>query len=164
MMKSAIQLVIGTTLVLAAAAASAASVTKPLTVSAVIQERVGPMLRCPSQFGGTITGHADSALLGRSVVISTDCITPSGPLFNFSRGKMIIVGTTGEQLYADYSGQFVPTGDGAKYVFSGATFQITGGSGRYFRASGGGTLTGGEDMVTGAGTVELSGTISYRGW
>lgn len=164
MMKSAFQFVIGSTLVLATAAASAATVTKPLTISAMIQERVGPSLRCPSQFGGVITGQADSALLGRAVVIGTDCITPSGPLFNFSRGKMIIVSTTGEQIYADYSGQFVPTGEGAKYVFSGATFQVTGGTGRYFRATGGGSLNGFEDMVTGLGNAELSGTITYNGW
>ena len=164
MMKSAIQFVFGTTLVLATAAASAASVTKPLTVSAVIQERVGPAARCPSNFGGTITGHADSALLGRAVVIGTDCITPSGPLFNFSNGKMIIINTSGDQIYANYSGQFVPTGEGAKFVFSGATFQITGGTGRYFRATGGGTLNGAEDMITGAGTAELSGTITTMGW
>ena len=164
MIKSAFQFVMGTTLVLASTAASAAFVTKPLTVSAIIQERVGPMARCPSQFGGTITGHADSQLLGRSVVISTDCITPAGPLFNFNQGKMIILTVTGEQIYANYSGQFVPTGEGAKYVFSGATFQITGGSGRYFRATGGGTLTGGEDMITGLGTAELVGNITYKGF
>lgn len=66
MMKSAIQFVFGTTLVLATAAASAASVTKPLTVAAIIQERAGPAARCPSKFGGTIIGHADRALLGRA--------------------------------------------------------------------------------------------------
>lgn len=153
---------LGTALVLSSAAASAALVTKPLTVSAVIQERVGPMARCASQFGGVITGHADSAVLGRSVVVGTDCITPSGPTFNFSQGKMVIITMTGEQIYADYSGQFVPTGDGAKFVFSNATFQITGGSGRYWRASGGGSLTGGEDMITGAGTAQLTGKISYN--
>lgn len=163
MIKSALQLLFGTALVLSSVAASAASVTKPLSVSAVIQERVGPMPRCASQFGGVITGHADSALLGRSVVVSSDCITPSGPLFNFSQGKMVIVTLTGEQIYADYSGQFVPTGEGAKFVFSNATFQITGGSGRYWRASGGGTLTGGEDMVTGVGTAVLNGKITYSG-
>ncbi len=164
MIKSAFQFVVGSALVMASAAASATYVTKPLSVSAVIQERVGPMPRCASKFGGTITGHADSAVLGRAVVISTDCITPSGPLFNFSQGKMVIMTVTGEQIFADYSGQFVPTGEGAKFVFSGATFQITGGTGRYWRASGGGSLTGGEDMVTGLGTAELNGKISTMGW
>ena len=162
MIKSAFQMLVGTALVLSSVAANAGNVTKALTVSAVIQERVGPMPRCPSQFGGVITGHADSALLGRSVVVSSDCITPSGPLFNFNQGKMVIITTSGEQIYADYSGQFVPTGEGTKFVFSNATFQITGGSGRYWRASGGGTLSGGEDMVTGVGTAELNGKITYN--
>lgn len=164
MIKSALQFAIGASLLAATASASAAFVTKQFSVSAVIQERVGPMARCPSKFGGTITGHGDSALLGRTVVISTDCITPSGPLFNFSQGKMIIVTTSGDQIYANYSGQFVPTGEGAKYVFSGATFQITGGTGRYWRATGGGALTGGEDMVTGVGTADLNGKLTYFGW
>lgn len=165
MIKSALQFAIGASLLAATASASAAPyVTKPLAISAIIQERVGPMPRCASQFGGTITGHGDSPLLGRTVVISTDCITPAGPLFNFSQGKMIIVTTTGDQIYANYSGQFVPTGEGAKYVFSGATFQITGGTGRYWRATGGGTLTGSEDMVTGAGTADLNGKVTYMGW
>ena len=164
MIKSACQFAVASTLVLATAAASAAHVTKPLVVSAVIQERTGPMARCPSQFGGVITGSADSEVMGRVVVISSDCVTPSGPLFNFSLGKMIIVSTTGEQIHADYSGQVVPSSDGTRFVFSGATFQITGGTGRYFHASGGGSLNGGEDMVTGVGTAELSGTITYKNW
>jgi hypothetical protein len=47
-------------------------------------------------------------------------------------------------------------------VFSNATFQITGGTGQYARASGGGTMTGDEDIVTGQGTVQLSGQIQYK--
>ena len=144
-------------------AASAGSlVTKPLEISGVLQEQAGPSTRCPSQFGGTIVGHGDSALVGRVAFIGTDCITPSGYLFNFSDGRLIIVTRSGEQIYANYSGQFVPTGDGAKYVFSGATFQITGGSGQYNKATGGGNFTGGEDMATGAGTIKLSGQITYK--
>lgn len=165
MINLARSLTMGTALLLASAGAMAGyTATKPLAISAVIQESVGPMARCASQFGGTITGHANSALLGRVVLIGTDCITPSGPLFNFAQGKMIITTITGEQLYAEYSGQFVPTGEGAKYVFNNTTFQITGGTGRYWRASGGGTLTGGEDMVTGAGTAELDGKINMFNW
>jgi hypothetical protein len=164
MIKPAFKLAIGTALLAATASAPAFAATKPLTVSAVIQERAGPSARCASQFGGTITGSADSALLGRVVIIATDCITPQGPLYNFSQGKMIIVTTSGDQIFANYSGQFVPTGDGAKFVFSGATFQITGGSGRYILASGGGTLSGGEDMSNGSGTAEINGTLNWLGW
>jgi hypothetical protein len=46
-------------------------------------------------------------------------------------------------------------------VFSGATFQITGGNGRFHKATGGGTLSGGSDMATGQGTLQLNGNITY---
>jgi hypothetical protein len=137
-------------------------VTKPLVISGVIQEVVGPSLRCASKFGGTITGHGADPAVGRVAFIGTDCITPSGSLFNFTDGRITIVTQTGELIFANYSGQFVPTGEGTKFVFNNATFQITGGTGRYFRASGGGGFTGGEDMASGAGTIKLNGKISYR--
>lgn len=137
-------------------------VTKPLVISAVLQEVVGPSPRCASAFGGTITGHGDEPSFGRVAFIGTDCITPSGYLFNFSDGRITIVTKTGEAIFAKYSGQFVPTGEGTKYTFNNATFQITGGTGRFHKASGGGGFTGGEDMATGAGTIKLNGKISYR--
>lgn len=133
-----------------------------LEVSAVIHEQVGPAPRCATNFGGTIMGYGSSALLGHVAIISTDCITPVGPLFNFSDGKLILMTTSGDQIYANYSGQFVPTGEGAKYVLSGATFQITGGNGNFARASGGGSLSGGEDMATTLGTMSMSGSIRFK--
>lgn len=136
-------------------------VTKPLAIAGVVQEVVGPSLRCASKIGGTITGHGDDPAIGRVAFIGTDCITPSGSLFNFTNGRFTIVTKTGELIFAHYAGQFVPTGEGTKYVFNNATFQITGGTGRYFRASGGGGFTGGEDMATGAGTIKLDGKITY---
>ena len=55
----------------------------------------------------------------------------------------------------------MPTGQGADYVFSGASFTITGGTGRYIFATGGGQLQGNENMLTGAGSIALKGRISY---
>lgn len=152
------------TLLLAASAAASAGSweTQPLDVEGVLVEAVGPADRCLSKFGGTISGHGKSVLMGGNVVfIATDCITPSGPLFNFSNGKFIVMTTSGDQIYANYSGQMVPTGEGAKYVFSGATFQVTGGTGKFSKVSGGGTLSGGEDMITGAGNIKLTGRVLY---
>ena len=151
-------------LLLAASASASAGgwVTQQLDVEGVLVEAVGPSDRCLSNFGGTISGHGESALMGGKVVfIATDCITPVGPLFNFSGGKFIVMTTSGDQIFANYSGQFVPTGEGAKYVFSGATFQITGGTGKFAKVSGGGILSGGEDMSTGTGTIKLSGRALY---
>jgi len=151
-------------LLLAASASASAGgwVTKQLDVEGVLVEAVGPANRCLSKFGGTISGHGESAMMGGKVVfIATDCITPVGPLFNFSGGKFIVMTTSGDQIFANYSGQFVPTGEGAKYVFSGATFQVTGGTGKYAKITGGGILSGGEDMVTGAGNIKLTGRVLY---
>ena len=162
MIKSVFQLAMCSVLLASVSASASPMSRRPLAIAASIQETTGPMARCPSQFGGTITGHANSALLGRVVIIASDCITPSGPLFNFSQGRMIIMTVTGEQIFADYSGQFVPTGISTKFVFSNATFQITGGTGKFSKATGGGSLNGGEDMATGQGTIKLSGRISYK--
>lgn len=144
-----------------AAVSAAPATTKPLVIEGKIQELVGPSLRCASKFGGTIIGHGASPLLNRVAFIGSDCITPSGSSFNFSEGRITIVTMLGEHIYANYSGQFVPTGEGTKYTFNNATFQITGGTGRYRKASGGGGFTGGEDMATGAGTIKLNGKITY---
>jgi len=144
------------------AASAAPATTRPLEISGVLQEIVGPSLRCASKFGGTIIGHGNSAQIGPVAFIGTDCITPNGSLFNFSEGRIAIVVSSTEQIFANYSGQFVPTGEGTKFTFNNATFQITGGTGRYKHASGGGTFTGGEDMATGAGTIKLKGQITSK--
>jgi hypothetical protein len=163
MLKTTLHIATSSILLLASVSAAAKpATTQPLAIAGVFQEFAGPSLRCPSNFGGTIAGHGDSALLGRVAFIASDCITPSGPLFNFSQGRFVIVTVSGDQIFANYSGQFVPTGVGASYVFSGATFQVTGGNGRYAKASGGGTLSGGSDMVTGQGQLQLSGQITFE--
>jgi len=145
----------------ASLSASAGHATRPFTLSGAFLETPGPSPRCTSQFGGTIIGHGDSAVTGKVVFLASDCITPAPPLFNFSEGRFMILTATGEQIFASYSGQFVPTGEGSKFVFSGATYQITGGTGKFKKASGGGNLNGGEDMATGQGNLQLNGTISY---
>lgn len=146
-----------------APAASAASlVTKPLVIAGVIHEVLGPSLRCTSKLGGTLVGHGSDPVLGPVAFMGKDCVTPSGPLLNFSNGRITLLTGSGEVIYANYSGQAVPTGEGTKVVFSNATFQITGGTGRYHQASGGGDFTGSQELLTGAGTIKLSGKITYR--
>jgi hypothetical protein len=153
----------GAILLLAAFGASAKSpTTKPLSISGVFQEQLLPSPRCESKISGNLAGHGASPLLGRVAFVATDCITPVPPLYNFSMGRFIVLTSSGDQIFASYSGQFVPTGEGTKYVFSGATFQVTGGTGQYAKATGGGTISGGEDIVTGSGSLQLSGQISYE--
>lgn len=164
MIQTTLRFALGAALLMGATVASAASVTAPMTVSATIQEFPGPSLRCASKFGATLTGAGTSPTLGRVVMIGSDCITPDGPVLNFNQGRIIIVTANGDQLYGEYMGQVIPTGEGTKYVFNGATYRITGGTGRNFRATGGGTLTGGGDLLTGAGKLEISGSLTTMGW
>jgi hypothetical protein len=162
MIKSTLRLATSLLLLSASIGASAGpATTKPLEITGVFQERTGPKPNCPSQFGGTLAGVGDSAQVGRVVFMANDCITPAPPLFNFT-GRFILTTLTGEQIYANYSGQFVPTGEGTKHVFSGATFQITGGTGKYSKATGGGALSGAEDIVSGNGNLKLSGQIHSK--
>jgi hypothetical protein len=163
MLKSVLRIATASVLMSAAFSASAAKPTsQAFEVSGVIQEIPGPSLRCPSKFGGTILGFGDSNVLGKVTFLSSDCITPNGTTYTFSDGRFMITTLTGELLFASYSGQFVPTGEGTNFVFSNASFQITGGTGRYFKATGGGDLTGGEDMASGKGTIKLSGKILVK--
>ena len=163
MSSSILRLASAAALVLASVSASAVTAkTQAFEVSGTLVEQPGPSARCVSNFGGTITGHGVSPLVGRVAFVATDCITPQGPLFNFDQGRFIIMTADGDQIFAAYSGQFVPTGVGAAYVYSGATFQITGGNGKFHKATGGGTLSGGQDMLTGTGNVQLSGQIHYK--
>ena len=160
MFKSVLRFATGAVLLSAAFGAHAdAGSYKDFQVSGVLQEIPGPSPRCASNFGGTILGYGSSPLLGKLTFIASDCITPNGSSFTFSNGKLIITTLTGDLVFANYSGQFVPTGEGTKYVFSNATFQITGGTGTYYKATGGGDLKGGEDMATGQGTLQLSGRV-----
>jgi len=162
MSKALLRLVTGSVLMSIALCASAGngnSTYKDLNLSGVLHEVPGPSVRCPSNFGGSIAGYGESSLLGRVVFLSSDCITPNGSNYTFSDGRLLITTMTGEQIFASYSGQFVATGVGTNYVFSNATFQVTGGTGRYAKASGGGDLTGGEDMATGKGTIQLTGRV-----
>lgn len=163
MFKTSMRFAAGAMFLLAAFGASAKSpTTKPLTITGVFQEQLGPSLACESKLGGKLAGHGDSALLGRVAFLASDCVTMIPPLFNFSMGRFIVLTSSGDEIFASYSGQAVPTGEGTKYAFSGATFQITGGTGQYARATGGGTLSGTEDIVTASGNLQLSGQISYE--
>jgi len=168
MFKSTLRIAFTSALVSAAlcAPASAAKPAKQtyqdLEISGVLQELVGPSLRCASKFGGTILGFGSSPTLGKVGFVANDCITPNGTAFTFSDGIFVVTLLTGEQLFAKYGGQFIPTGEGTKFVFNGATFTITGGTGRYFKATGGGDLTGGEDMSNGQGNITLKGRILLK--
>jgi hypothetical protein len=152
--------------VVLATAMCSASAGKPLyneiEISGVFQEVIQASSNCPSGQSGHLSGYGNSAQLGRIVFLSSDCFNQTGPVFNFSNGKFMIATTSGEVLFADYSGQILLTGEGMKGVISSATFQITGGTGRYLKAKGGGTINGTEDLSNGQGTIQMNGRVLLK--
>lgn len=161
MFKSVLRLAGASLLMSAAMVVSAAPVSQDLVVTGVFQETIVPSLTCSSGLSGNLAGYGNGTGLGRIVFLSSDCFKIDGPVFTFSNGKFMITTATGELLFANYSGQVV-TNDGVNGVMTGATFQITGGTGRYKDARGGGALDGTEDLPTGKGTLKLTGKLLLK--
>ena len=136
--------------------ALASPTTVPLKISAVTQEKSGLNPDCPSGFGGTTTGTGKSTHMGQISIAANDCITPADNHYAFI-GKLTITTANGDKI----SGSLVPTDTVPVYSFSNATFQITGGTGRFSKASGNVELMGSQDIKTGEGKMEADGTISY---
>ena len=116
--------------------------------------------------------------LGSVTATSQDCINPLGvpdpskpPAFGFVSGVgangLVLTTASGDQLRGVYTGTLTPQAGGPHAV--NGFFVITGGTGRYARASGGGTLSGTEDISemspagqgTGYGEISLTGRIVY---
>jgi hypothetical protein len=140
--------------------ASAGPANVPLKISAVTQEKSGLNPDCPSRFGGTTTGTGKSTHIGKVSIAASDCIMPVDNHYEFI-GKLTITAANGDKLIGDYSGSLVPTDTVLVYSFSNATFQITGGTGRFSKANGNVKITGNQDLKTGKGKMEADGTVSY---
>ena len=131
-----------------------------LSVTAIIHETIAsPDFGCGSFVGGTITGNGISSLLGQVSVSGKDCITPF-PDGHFSFVGKMTFGTSSGSIFADYEGLFTPTNFPSVFVFTDSSFKITGGTGSFQKAKGGGTLLGGENIDTGNGLLLVSGNIS----
>ena len=129
-----------------------------LTINAIIHEEVGyqPHLGC---FGGTITGSGVSSLLGSVSIAANDCITSVGNSLSFD-GQMTFTVSSGDEIFADYSGWFIPTSYPSIFTLKDSFFSITGGTGNFLRAKGGGKLFGTEDILSGWGLMQATGEIS----
>jgi hypothetical protein len=132
----------------------------PLKASVVTQEKSGLNPDCPSGFGGSSTGTGKSSHMGKISIAASDCIMPVDNHYEFI-GKLTITAANGDKLSGDYSGSLVPTDTVPVYSFSNATFQITGGTGRFSKANGSAEIKGDQDIKTGKGKMEVDGTVSY---
>ena len=163
----------------ASAAALAGSGTVPFTASIRTTEFNLPTTQCASGSGGIGAGVGTTNLFTKKpatdktsvVLTSFDCVNQQADgSIQFNEGKFTLTGAGGDTIFAAYSGALTPGGFDpatgiATFNFSGATFNIIGGTGRYSRAAGGGTITGTEAINTATGTSQgalfASGNIIY---
>jgi len=134
-------------------------------------EHVKPNYALPCFATGSLEGGGQAtAGLGRVTASSQDCINPIGDpstatAFGFVSGTgqqgLVLTTTSGEQVYGVYAGTLTAQ-SGGPHAINGF-FDITGGTGRYARASGGGTLTGTENIAASPaqGEIALTGRIAY---
>lgn len=132
-----------------------------LTINAIIREEVGYQADrgCASHFGGTITGTGGSSLLGTVSIAASDCIIPAGNNLSFD-GKMTFTVPSRGEIFADYFGLFAPTMLPSIFTLKDSFFSITGGTGSFLGAKGGGKLFGTEDILSGWGLMQATGEIS----
>lgn len=122
---------------------------------------------------GLVTGRGEGSHVGELRARSRDCINPSGVFdpngptaYRFTSGTgpdgLVFVAANGDQLFATYAGTLEPQPEGPHAVKG--HFVVTGGTGRFAGATGGGTFEGTEDIsrvVIGEGEIALSGRIRY---
>jgi hypothetical protein len=127
--------------------------------SVAITEVIQPIGTAPCFLVGDISGTGQATQLGKVTVVSSDCINPlSQTLFSFASNQLVLTSANGDQIFTLYSGTL--TTEGGVGVITGG-YQIVGGTGRYSQATGAGSVQGLEDMSTGKGLVQLTGTLSY---
>ena len=145
---------------------------RPVSFSArlVFSEAVLPAAPGGSCFLiGHLSGSGSSSALGRVTASTQDCINPrdaAATTFGFHNNLapmgVEFIGESGDRLFARYSGTLTPRA-GAPHRIAGM-FVITGGSGRYTGALGGGIVDGYEDISqpgAGRGEVSFRGVLSY---
>jgi hypothetical protein len=146
---------------LAAPSVATAAITTPLRFDFTAQASFAET-SVPGVFTVTTSGVGHASHLGRITVSTTetlDFVTSPGTLL-VRDGRLVMVAANGDELHWTYEGTgSLPDADGES-VLTG-TFVITGGTGRFSDASGGGTFGGSGNAVTGLASLSYRGTIAY---
>jgi hypothetical protein len=116
---------------------------------------------------GRISGAGlGSTGIGTFTLTSLDCVRAANPFFQppytFSSKSFKLTTRDGDEIVASYSGTADLDPTTFLLVLNG-TFEFTGGTGKYRKVRGGGTLVGAEDIrgfPTAKGFVTLTGTIA----
>jgi hypothetical protein len=142
--------VLSVAIALAANQAMADPTPVPFKATVVFAETVTFNLVPPCFATGALSGSGVATWMGNVTGTSQDCTNPIGPFsptasFQFASVNLVLNdASTGEQLTGTYSGTLTYTPD-APHQISG-NFVITGGTGRFAGATGGGTMSGYEDI------------------
>lgn len=110
---------------------------------------------------GTTSGTGHASHLGAVTLTATDCITFGTSMSTFDRGNFILTAANGDRLTAEYSGKLRATSATSLVFTLDGGYKITGGTGRFSDAEGGGTLSGTLDTQTGQGKFIASGLLTY---
>ena len=116
----------------------------------------------PGVFFGTTSGAGQASHLGRVTLTSTEILdlTASPGRLTVRDGQMVMVAANGDELHWRYSGGGpLPDANGDSPITG--TFVITGGTGRFADASGGGTVEGMASVVTNIASLSYRGSITY---
>ena len=154
--------------------------TVDFTANIKTTEFLLPAPNCTSQTGGIGAGVGSTNLFTKKpatdrtsvVLTSFDCVTDNqnGSL-TFGPGLFTLTGPGGEMIFATYSGTLVfqsanaATGVVTFEFQNDAMFHITGGTGKYSKATGAGTISGTEAVnqvtKTAQGNLTATGKIIY---
>lgn len=147
------------------AAAAFAETNVPFSAKFNIDETLVPGTGPACPLIGVISGQGNASYLGRTAVAGTNCVTPPAdgapPVFNFADGSIILMAANGDTITGTFQGSFVPTGKGNIFTVVNGTYSFNRGTGRFSAATGSGTLTGTQDIVSGKGELQANGRISF---
>lgn len=144
--------------------ASFAQTAVPFNATFNIDETLSPGTGPACEMIGTISGQGPATHLGRIAISGTNCVmlpTSNPPVYHFTDGKIILMAANGDTLNGAFSGSFVPTGKGTTFTVVNGTYSFNRGTGRFIAATGSGTMSGTQDIVSGKGQLQIKGTISY---
>lgn len=150
--------------VVVAPMAVAGPATKPFQATiAVTEQFFEPPETFPAEcdFGVVLSGKGVATGIGVVSVSSVDCAVAreDGYLAFQSLGAITVKAENGDQVFARYSGLISPAG-----AINGSYF-ILGGTGRFAKATGSGSLNGSEtinaETGTATGQIKLNGTMGF---
>lgn len=105
----------------------------------------------------SLVGAGQATHLGLFTETQSHCVNLA--TLDFSQGQFTFTGANGDTVSGTYSGHLVPAGPTTVTIYG--VFVLTGGTGRFTGATGGGLATGTLDLVSGeSNDLLLKGTIS----